>query len=297
MEKLTHCLLCGSNRLVTIDTECNISRCEGCGYVFDNPRPLPQEIAVYYSRPAKYDGWLTAKPERELLWRRRLQKLLRHRVSGELLDIGTGIGQFLNVARPHFRTLTGTEVSTSAARIAQEQYGLNVINAALEHIDFDDRQFDTITLFHVLEHVHDPVAVVTRSHALLREGGVLLVAVPNELQAFRQHVRGFLQRLGLLKGKFHGKLGLAPLVLDGSLDEIHLSHFTPSVLADLFQRHGFRVLENGLDPYFVAKGINNVSQLIYYVLMSLIWKLTGQNYYDTIWLVAKKQSTAQKEGI
>ncbi len=297
MEHLTSCLLCGSKKLNVQDAASNIMRCVDCGYVFDNPRPTPEEIANYYSRPSKYDGWLMAGTERELLWQRRLKKLLRHGAGGSLLDIGTGIGQFLNLARPCFSEVAGTEVSASAALIARERYGLEIVNDALERIDFGERQFDTITLFHVLEHVHDPASVVARCHALLREGGVLLIAVPNELQSFRQKVRGILHRLGLLKSRFHGTLGIAPIVLDGSLDEIHLSHFTPSVLAGLVQRQGFTVRENGLDPYFVSKGCVSMCQAAYYGVMNVIWRLTGRNHYDTIWLLAQKQATRQLEGV
>lgn len=272
------------------DVESHIMRCGACGYVFDNPRPTLEDISAYYSHAAKYDGWLVALDERDELWRRRLKKLLRHCKGGALLDVGTGIGQFLDKARPFFSELIGTEVSASAASIARERYELEVLNDALERIDFGDRCFDAITLFHVLEHVHDPVAVVKKCHTLLRDGGILLIAVPNELQSFRQKVRGVLHQFGILKGAFHGRLGIAPIVLDGTLDEIHLSHFTPPVVAGLVQRHGFTVLENGLDPYFVAKKRAKIFHSAYYWVMNMIWRITGQNWYDTIWLVAKKQA-------
>lgn len=296
MERLTFCLLCGSNKLIEPDCESDLNHCAACGYVFHNPRPTSQEIADYYSSPSKYDGWLVAGEERNKLWQRRLKKLLRHNAGGDLLDIGTGIGQFLQLATPYFASLTGTEVSASAASIAREKYGLAVINDALEQIDFGERQFDVITIFHVLEHVHDPVAVVRKCQNLLQDDGLLLIAVPNELQAFRQKIRRVLSRLGVLKSRFHGKLGIAPLVLDGSLDEIHLSHFTPAVLASMVKKQGFTIIENGLDPYFVSHGAAQYFQRAYYEVMNCVWKLTEQNCYDTIWLIAKKQSARSKEG-
>lgn len=296
MEKLSACPLCSNNKICVVDDISKLAECLECGYVFDNPRPTPQEISEYYSRASQYDNWLAVRPERELLWRRRLNKLLMHDVRGDLLDIGTGIGQFLAVARHNFSTLTGTEISASAAQIARDLYGLDVINDALEHIDFGESRFDIVTLFHVLEHVHDPAAVVKKCHDLLRDNGILLIAVPNELQSFRQKARSYLCRLGLLKSTFHGKFGIAPIVLDGSLAEIHLSHFTPSVIDSLVRRYGFAVLENSLDPYFVAKGWVNVFQLMYYRLMDLILRLTRHNFYDTIWLVAKKQTASRAEG-
>jgi len=290
METLTHCQLCSSSSLQILDVEANIMRCGACGYIFDNPRPTPEEIAEYYSQPSKYDGWLDAVDQRQRLWDRRLKKLLRRGAGGSLLDVGTGIGQFLAVARPHFSKVLGTEVSASAARIARKKYGVDVINDDLEQIDFGESRFDTITLFHVLEHVHDPAAVIKKCHSIMREGSILLVAVPNELHSLRQKIRKFLCRFGLLKSTFHGQLGIAPIQLDGSLDEIHLSHFTPQVLEGLMERAGFTVLENGMDPYFVAKGFAEMANMAYFKLMSLFWRLTGKNCYDTIWLVAKRKS-------
>lgn len=288
METLTHCRLCGCVALQTIDAASNLMGCADCGYVFDSPRPTREEIAEYYSRPSKYDGWLVAGNERQRLWQRRLKKLLRLGVGGELLDIGTGIGQFLAVARPHFSEVVGTEVSSSAARLAKEKYGLSVINDEVERIDFGERQFDTITLFHVLEHVHDPLAVIRKCHSILRTNGVILIAVPNELHSLRQNIRKLLHRFGVLKSRFHGSLGVAPIILDGSLDEIHLSHFTPQVIDGLLRRNGFTVLENSIDPYFVAKGYAELFNRVYYKCLSVVCRLTGQNYYDTIWVVARR---------
>lgn len=297
MENLPVCPLCSNSRIRVLDDVSNLTECPDCGYVFDNPRPTPHEIAEYYSRPSQYDDWLAAMPERELLWHRRLDKLMRHKAGGDLLDIGTGIGQFLSIAKRKFSTLTGTEVSATAAKIAGDLYGLVVINDALERVDFGERRFDTITLFHVLEHLHDPVAVVKKCHDLLRDDGIILIAVPNELHSFRQKTRAFLSRIGLLRSPYHGKFGIVPIVLDGSLSEIHLSHFTPPVIENLVRRCGFTVLENGLDPYFVAKGLSNIFHMVYYRIMNVVRFVTGKNFYDTIWLVAKKQSSIGIEGI
>ncbi|ABQ27932.1 Methyltransferase type 11 [Geotalea uraniireducens Rf4] len=193
------------------------------------------------------------------------------------------------MARSHFTEVCGTEVSTTAVQIAKDKYGVEIVGDSLESIDFGDRRFDTVTLFHVLEHVHNPVDVVRKCHALLRDNGMLLIAVPNELESLRRRVRHALNRLGLRQIKYHGLLGIPKIVLDGSLAEIHLSHFTPAVVADLVQRNGFAVVENDLDPYYVKHGPAGLLHAAYYRLMRVLWKLTGKNFYDTIWLVARKQ--------
>src|ERR1039457_4859130 len=153
LETLSACPLCGRETIRTIDTATNICECEPCGYVFDNPRPAVDELIAFYSQPTKYDSWLAEEKARDLLWERRLKLLLPELNRGSLLDVGTGIGQFLDVARPHFSSVCGTEVSESAIAIARKKYGLDLLRGEIGTIDFGSMRFDNVTLFHVLDHV------------------------------------------------------------------------------------------------------------------------------------------------
>jgi len=287
-EMLDYCTLCGSKKLVAADSECNICKCITCGYVFDNPRPSASEIETYYSSPSKYDGWLEMESERVALWKRRLKKIKRHKKEGTILDIGTGIGQFLWVAKDYFTKCYGTEVSESAVDIAREKYKLDVIRGSIEEINYKGIVFDNITLFHVLEHVPNPLTVINKCHDLLEDDGVLFIAVPNELFTLKNIVKKFLDSVGIRKNKYIGKLGIARIVLDGTLSEIHLSHFTPTVLASFLVRNGFIILEEGLDPYYVSKGLKLLTNNLYYAFLSLVMKLFRVNLYETMWIVAKK---------
>jgi SAM-dependent methyltransferase len=158
LETLSRCGICGGSMLTSIDPANRICRCEQCGYVFDSPRPTLRAIVAFYSQFGKYDSWLKEEEPRSLHYRRRLKILRRHRSSGSLLDVGTGTGQFLSFARESF-TVIGTEVSESAVRIAKNKYGLDVKQGQVEDIHFDTR-FDVITLFHVLEHVPNPLSTL-----------------------------------------------------------------------------------------------------------------------------------------
>lgn len=287
-ETLCFCSLCGGDNFAVIDSENNICKCAACGYVFDNPRPSAAEIADYYSSPSKYDSWFEMESERAALWNRRLKKIEKHKKEGTLLDIGTGIGQFLWVAQDCFTKCYGTEVSESAVDIAKGKYNLDVIRGSIEEVDSKGVSFDNITLFHVLEHVSNPQAVILKCYELLGDNGVLFIAVPNELYSLKNIVKKFLNSVGIRKNKYIGKLGIPRIALDGTLGEIHLSHFTPKVLSSLLKRNGFIVLEDGLDPYYVAKGRALFEYSMYYYFLSLVMKFSGLNLYDTIWMVAKK---------
>jgi 2-polyprenyl-3-methyl-5-hydroxy-6-metoxy-1,4-benzoquinol methylase len=285
-ELLHQCNLCESALLDVLDADCNIAQCRSCGYVFDNPRPTLRELIGFYSRPGKYDSWLDELGPRNRLWRRRLSKLQSTKKPGSLLDVGTGIGQFLSLARSAYAEVYGTEVSSTAIEIAKQKYGLDLFHGTLEDLAAQGRTFDNITLFHVLEHVPDPKSMLSTCHALLVPGGRLVIAVPNEVAS----LRGFKRRLfsKLRKPNGSGVLGLPRLTLDGSVSEIHLSHFSPAVLARLLQATGFSVIVNTLDPYYVRTGLRRLKADFYYYACLLVRQLFRINIYDTILMIARK---------
>jgi SAM-dependent methyltransferase len=308
IETLDRCGTCGSSKLASIDPENRLCRCEQCGYVFDNPRPTLQAIIRFYSQPNKYDAWIEEEQARNLHYKRRLEILKRYRSSGSLLDVGTGTGQFLSIARESF-AVSGTEVSESAVRIARDKYGLDVKQGQVEDIRFDVR-FDVITLFHVLEHVPYPVSTLRRCRELLNPDGILVVAVPNDLLGSKAMLKRLLALAGI--GGFKGrKYGLGRIRLDGSLTEvhlldfrprrgyflansptteIHLSHFTPTSLRRLVERSGLTTVSEGLDPYTHAEGIRQAANDAHFAISSFILRFSGLNLYDTILVVAKAKT-------
>jgi 2-polyprenyl-3-methyl-5-hydroxy-6-metoxy-1,4-benzoquinol methylase len=286
------CSVCDSNLLDLIDADSNIVQCRSCGYVFDNPRPTLGELITFYSKKEKYDSWLKELGPRERLWKRRLKKLQSTRNPGSLLDVGAGIGQFLVAARTSYREVYGTEVSASAVAIAKQKYGLDLFHGSLEEMARQGKLFSNITLFHVLEHVPDPRAMLKTCHSLLEDGGCLVIAVPNEIAS----LRGFKKRLfgKIRKESTRGLLGLPRLTLDGSISEIHLSHFTPSVLRRLVEATGFSVLVSTLDPYYVDTGFARVKADVLYYGCLAVHQIFRVNVYDAILVIARKEATSQQ---
>jgi SAM-dependent methyltransferase len=285
-EALKACPLCGAANLAVLDPAADLCECRQCRYVFDNPRPSLGALIAFYSQPSKYDSWLAEENARDILWTRRLKLLLPVARSGSILDVGAGIGQFLAVARPFFTEVCGTEVSESAIRIAHEKYGLQLLRGEIQAIDFGDKKFDNVTLFHVLEHVHSPSAVIQKCVSLLRDGGVLVIAVPNDLHTIRQ--KRLLKTLLVRASGQARPLGLPKIVLDGSVAEIHLSHFTPRALAGLLKRFGLTVLANTLDPYYVATGFAKWKEEAFYSACRVVHTVFQMNIYDTMLLIAQK---------
>jgi SAM-dependent methyltransferase len=288
MEHLNACPLCGKKTISLADELASVWNCTQCGFFFDNPRPKPDEIDRFYSRPVQYDEWLKDIEERDILWKRRLRKVLVNAKPGSLLDVGAGIGQFLGVARDRFTEIAGTEVSAQAVEIASEKFSVDLITGRIESIDFGQKTFDNITLFHVLEHVHDPQALLLRCRELLSPGGMLFVAVPNEIYSLPLRWRRVLIRLGLKKNRKVGVLGIPRITLDGALPEIHLSHFTPESLSRALVASGYTLVETGLDQYYVVKGTRKLKEHINFWFCQVYYLLFHRNIYQTMWLVARK---------
>lgn len=289
LEYLDECNLCKSKNILSIDNNHNIFKCCDCGYVFDNPRPTFDEITNFYSKEDKYDLWLMEEKGRNLLWQKRLKMVRKFKNAGTLLDIGTGTGQFLYFARDYFE-VEGTEISESAIKIAKEKYGLILKKGQIDDVDFGDRRFDVITLFHVLEHVSNPSKLIEKCNSLLNDQGILIIAVPNEVNSYiKRPIKVLFSILQIGKFGKNGIYGLPKLELDGTLSEIHLSHFTVLCLKKFLMTKDFVIVEDTLDPFYATAGVLRFIQDFIYLFFLMIKKIINYNLYDTILIVAKRK--------
>ena len=287
MEVLLACSVCGSTNIKVIDCSCNISECMDCGYVFDNPRPPFDSVISFYSRTARYPINKQPTWSRTRLCKRRLEMVLRHRKSGRLLDVGAGSGDFIYIAKSFFEVY-GTEVSQSGVLAAKARYNLDLFNGELQAITFPVGQFDVITLFHVLEHVPNPTVTIRRCYELLKTGGVLILAVPNDIAGLRLIIVRCLRFLGLKRFQIYGRIGLPKLVLDGSIEEIHYSHFTLPVLQKLLAGNQFQIVETTIDRHYTETGVvGMVYDVLYYVSL-LVFKISKRNIFLTTWIAAER---------
>jgi len=98
-----------------------------------------------------------------------------HGGSGTLLDIGTGTGDFLKLAKENNWNVRGVEPNIKAAAIAKQKG----IDALVSMDDLKGEVFDVVTLWHVLEHLSDLENMIQKIENFVKPGGLLIVAVPN----------------------------------------------------------------------------------------------------------------------
>jgi 2-polyprenyl-3-methyl-5-hydroxy-6-metoxy-1,4-benzoquinol methylase len=98
-------------------------------------------------------------------------------IPARLLDIGTGLGEFLNQAREFGFEVYGNELSNAAICSARQRYDILLSRIALEE-EPRTAFFDVVAMWGLLEHVLDPFSVLKNAFRLLRAGGILYIYTP-----------------------------------------------------------------------------------------------------------------------
>lgn len=161
-------------------------RCPECGLLFLNSRPTLAKIADYY--PAGYAAYRLAIDDEKwaiMRWKRR--RNLHHSITavtqraqpGRLLDVGCATGNYLAEMRKLGWEVTGVELQEDAAYYARHRFDLEVFTGDLLQSQFPAHAFDTITMWDVLEHIHDPVATLKELNRILKPGGWLVFSIPD----------------------------------------------------------------------------------------------------------------------
>jgi 2-polyprenyl-3-methyl-5-hydroxy-6-metoxy-1,4-benzoquinol methylase len=110
-------------------------------------------------------------------WRARA-RLYPRRTGDRLLDVGCGSGEYLDIAASVGWTAEGLDPDPRAVEIAQRR-GLTVRLSDLESEAINSAGvYDAITMHHVIEHFHDPIAALKACHTLLRPGGRIWIVTP-----------------------------------------------------------------------------------------------------------------------
>jgi len=237
------CDICGSTEVEPVlehdSLDGPLVRCQQCGlyYVdlslsreFLREHPEAQtEVAVSYK--ALVARRMCEDPELDVLEDsirkvyfgdrlRFLQKFCDQ--GGRVLDVGCGRGVFLELARDAGFEPFGVELGAADAEAARRRVGTDVVATDFEQIDTANRDFDVITLFHVIEHFRSPSRAMAKVRSLLKPGGLVIIETPRiDTVWFR------------LLGRRWREFMFG-----------HLFFFSRGTLTDLLKKHGFTVIES-----------------------------------------------------
>jgi 2-polyprenyl-3-methyl-5-hydroxy-6-metoxy-1,4-benzoquinol methylase len=186
------CNLCGASDVEVIgdrDRDGHPLRttiCRTCGLVWSNPRPAEDEVRRYYSSEYRLDYKGRATPSLRHIARSGRGALNRYRTlapylkgGDRILDAGAGGGEVVYVLRALGFDASGLEPDEHYARHAREALGAPVTTGFVQDATFPAGSFDVVTMYHALEHVEDPAAILSRLRTWMVDQGVLLIEVPN----------------------------------------------------------------------------------------------------------------------
>ncbi|MGV3630513.1 MAG: methyltransferase domain-containing protein [Bacteroidota bacterium] len=163
-----------------------IQECGSCGFHFTNPRPSIDHIGDYYKSEDYISHSSSNKGLINKLYNRvrnytlkKKVRLVRSLASGNaLLDIGAGTGHFLNACKQDGFSVEGLEPDQDAVRFARTNFSIEL--KQLDELQrIPEASKDVITMWHVLEHVYYLQQDFKRISEVLKETGVLVIAVPN----------------------------------------------------------------------------------------------------------------------
>ena len=253
MVHYSKCPLCGSketglyiqtNDFFLTGEPFSLFRCSACGFIFTQDHPDESSIGRYYSSDEYLSHNDTAKGISGRLYRftrsimlrrkRRMVEQMTGTEKGTLLDIGSGTGHFLGEMKRAGWEVKGIEINEKARQYSVSEQNVDVIDPGLVSF-LPTGSFDCISLWHVLEHFHDPDSYVNEILRLLKPGGVCIIALPNSDSFDSGYYRKFWAAWDVPR---------------------HLWHFTPAVFGFFAQKNGFRI-----------KAIRSLPMDVFYISM------------------------------
>ena len=202
--------------------------------------PVPENLGKYYesddyishtdAKESIIDKLYQAVKKIALKNKSKLLKSLVDKKNANILDIGCGTGSFLEFLNKGLWNTTGIEPSTVARKLALEK-GVKCFSNSEE---LENKSFDIITMWHVLEHVPDFNKQFNEFKKLLNTNGHVVIAVPN----FESY-----------DAKFYNEHWAAFDV------PRHLWHFSESAISKIAEAHNFKLKETKpmwFDSFYVS---------------------------------------------
>ncbi len=220
-----------------------IWQCADCSLRFTQDVPDEASIGPYYKSPDYIShtntdkGFINKAYQKVRTYTLGQKALLIKRSTGKekgtLLDIGCGTGAFLYFMKEKGWEIKGIEPDYEARKKAEELYNI-IVDEPFSLNDLRPQSFDAITLWHVLEHVHDLHEYVKKLKDLLSNDGKLFIAVPN-----------------------YQSLDASLYRLQWAAYDVprHLYHFSPKAVETLMHKNGLKVIRKEpmwFDSFYIS---------------------------------------------
>jgi len=252
----TICPVCGSREIVpflsckdylTTQEIFDICKCNSCGFGLTQNFPAENEIGKYYDAPEYVSHSDTQRGiinglyhlARKIALKSKSKLVTKYtgNIKGKLLDIGSGTGYFLNRMKESKWIVTGIEKSEAARKYAKLKFDLDCQGDEYLY-EIPCQTKDVITMWHVLEHLEQLNRVFERLHSILKDDGVLIIALPNKDSFDAEYYREYWAAYDVPR---------------------HLWHFSLDDFQRIANRHQFELVETK-PMYFDAFYISMLSE-------------------------------------
>jgi 2-polyprenyl-3-methyl-5-hydroxy-6-metoxy-1,4-benzoquinol methylase len=192
-EDIDNCLVCNSDQLLPLINRkgLNIVRCQNCGFGMQNPRFKEERIKDIYKETYCMDDTYSSQHAKELDELKFLYGIQQVRAVRPVLDsvLDIGCGQGLSLAaykQSGIPEVVGLETGKYSEDLSS---GMQIINRDFASISSTFTGLSLITLWDVLEHVHDFKSMLENIYKALDDNGIALIMVPNLLSLASRLIR------------------------------------------------------------------------------------------------------------
>ena len=227
------------------------------------PKPHPDHLPAYYSS----EDYISHTDRKETLIERLYHLIRSYNIKwkesvinkhgmpkgAKLLDFGCGTGDFLNHMKFEGLEVFGVEPNDMAREIASSKLSENVFESLSS---MDTFRFDCITMWHVLEHVYDPVEQSKELFSLLNKDGIAVIAVPNYKSWDADHYAAYWAAYDVPRHLWHFSKESVTSIFESNgftLERIYpmkWDSFYVSVLSEKYKRSKFSFIKGILNGFF-----------------------------------------------
>lgn len=227
----TDCPVCGENDLSPLFEKdwFRYVRCRNCSMVYMNPRLTDAATHQFYNSEAnaiynesKFDQVSSSsiRDDRANLANLHSIDRYRHSVKGNLLEIGSAKGYFLQKARELGYRVYGLELNKKLWQYSRELLGDTILNVDLLEAQFPSEMFDVIYMRDLIQHIPNPKTFLLECHRIAKPGCTLFIGTHN--------ISGFIPKI--VKSKYTPIFGF-----------MEPNHFSPRTIRRILELTAFAV--------------------------------------------------------
>lgn len=293
----THCPVCQSSEIKeslkaedhTVSHESfSIWHCDACSLRFTQDVPEATSIGPYYKASSYISHTDTKEGLVNKLYHRIRKVTLKSKVrlvkkfsgfqQGSILDVGSGTGAFLNTMKKHGWEVEGLEPDVDAVGVSEKLHGIKP-QPPEQLFQLPASHYHAITMWHVLEHVHELHEYVGQLKKLIRDDGAIFIAVPNYTSSDAAHYQSSWAAYDVPR---------------------HLYHFSPESMQVLMKQHGLHIIkmkQMWYDSFYVSmlseqyrKGKSGMVAAFFKGLVSNIKAIGKPNRCSSVIYVIRKNN-------